>query len=123
MDLWLQIPYALNIAILVPVCLAMFSGRGQSAVFQGAVSASRGLELLVGSLWLSILVASVAGLFYPRLFAPLLAMQVVYKLTWLIAFVAPAAADRTPSLPVGIASSFAGIVLTWPVFLWLAYMT
>lgn len=123
MDIWLQIPYALNIAILAPVCLAMFTGRGQAAVFQGGVSASRGLELLVGSLWLSILLASVAGLLYPRLFVPLLAMQVVYKLTWLLAFVAPAAAARTSSLPVGIAACFAGIVLTWPVFLWLAYIT
>lgn len=121
MDLWLQIPYALNIAILTPVCLAMFTGRGQVAVFQGAVSASRGLELLVGSLWLSILVASVAGLLLPRLFAPLLAMQVVYKLAWLLTFVVPAASAKAP-MPTGIAACFAGIVLTWPVFLWLAYM-
>lgn len=121
MDLWLQIPYVLNIAILAPVCLAMFTGRGQGAVFQGAVSASRGLELLVGSLWLSILFASVAGLFLPRIFAPLLAMQVVYKLAWLLAFVVPAAAAKA-SMPTGIAACFFGIVLTWPVFLWLAFM-
>ena len=49
MDLWLQIPYALNIASLAPVCLAMFTGRGQGEVFQSAVSSSRGLELLVGT--------------------------------------------------------------------------
>lgn len=121
MDIWLQIPYALNIAILVPVCLAMFTGRGQGAVFQGAVSASHGLELLVASLWLSILAASAAGLFLPRLFAPLLAMQVVYKLTWLLAFVVPTAAEKA-RVPTGIAACFAGIVLTWPVFLWLAFM-
>lgn len=121
MDIWLQIPYALNIAILLPVCLAMFTGRGRDAVFQGAVSASQGLELLVASLWLSILAASVAGLFLPRLFAPLLAIQVVYKLTWLLAFVVPTAAEKG-RLPTGIATCFAGIVLTWPVFLWLAFM-
>ena len=43
MGLWLQIPYALKIAILTPVCLAMSTVREQGAVFQGAVSASRGL--------------------------------------------------------------------------------
>jgi hypothetical protein len=122
MDLWLQIPYALNIAILTPVCLAMFAGRGQGAVFQSAVSASRGLELLVGSLWLSILAASAAGLIFPRIFAPLLAMQVFYKLIWLLAFVVPAAVERA-RLPAGIAACFAAIVLTWPVFLWLAFAT
>ncbi|MDP3492735.1 MAG: hypothetical protein Q8R82_06440 [Hyphomonadaceae bacterium] len=121
MDLWLQIPYALNIAILVPVCFAMFAGRGQLTVFQGAVASSRGLELLVASLWLSILAASVAGIFYPVLFAPLLAMQVIYKTVWLLTFVGPAASAKA-RLPTGIAACFAGIVLTWPVFLWLAFL-
>lgn len=120
MDIWLQIPYALNIAILVPVCLAMFAGRGEGVVFQGAVASSRGLELLVGSLWLSILVASVGGLFFPRLFVPLLAMQVLYKATWLLTFVGPSVGRKEPA-PVGIAACFAFIVLAWPVFLWLAY--
>lgn len=122
MDLWLQIPYALNIAILTPVCLAIFTGRGQGAVFQGAVSGSRGLELLVGSLWLSILLASVAGLFLPRIFAPLLTMQVLYKLIWLLTFVVPASAAKAV-MPTGIVVCFVGIVLTWPGFLWLAFIT
>ncbi|MFT3722534.1 MAG: hypothetical protein QM773_03020 [Hyphomonadaceae bacterium] len=120
MDIWLQIPFALNIAVLAPVCLAMFAGRGEAIVFQGAVASSRGLELLVGSLWLSILLASAVGLFYPRLLAPLLAMQVAYKATWLAVFVAPAARRRA-RLPAGIASCFAFIVLAWPVFLWMAF--
>lgn len=120
MDLWLQIPFALNIAILVPVCLAMFTGRGPLVVFQNAVASSPGLELLVGSLWLSILAASAAGLVWPRPFAPLLAIQIFYKATWLAAFVGPTAAMKA-RLPVGIAACFAAIVLTWPVFLWLAF--
>lgn len=122
MDLWLQIPYALNIASLAPVCLAMFTGRGQGEVFQSAASSSRGLERLVGSLWLSILAASAAGLFFPRIFAPLLAIQAFYKLIWLLAFVVPAAVERA-RLPAGVAACFAAIVLTWPVFLWLAFAT
>jgi hypothetical protein len=120
MDLWLQIPYALNIAILTPVCLAMSTGRGQGAVLQSAASASRGLERLVASLWFSILAAAAAGLFFPRIFASLLAMQVFDKLAWLLAFVVPAALEKA-RLPAGIAACFAAIVLTWPVFLWLAF--
>ena len=81
-----------------------------------------GLELLVGSLWLSILAASAAGLFFPRIFAPLLAIQAFYKLIWLLAFVVPAAVERA-RLPAGVAACFAAIVLTWPVFLWLAFAT
>jgi len=119
MGLWLQITYALKIAILTPVCLAMSTVREQGAVFQGAVSASRGLERLVGSLWLSILAVSAAGLFFPRIFAPVLSLQVFCKLAWLLAFVVPAAVEKA-RLPAGIAACFAAIVLTWPVFLWLA---
>jgi len=100
----------------------MFSVRGQGAVFEGTVSASRGLELPVGSLWLAILAASAAGLFFPRVFAPRLAMQVFCKLAWLLAYVVPAAVERA-RLPTGIAACFAAIVLAWPVFLWLAVAT
>jgi hypothetical protein len=114
----LQIPYALNIVILAPVCLAMFSGRGARLVFEGKVAGSPGLELLVGALWASILIGSVVGLWQPKLMAPLLAMQVFYKSTWLLAFVAPrAAADGLQAVPTGIATCFLGIVLVWPFFI------
>ncbi len=102
MDPFVQVPYAPNLTILTPVCFAMFTGRGPAAVFQGAVEYAWALELLVGGLRLSILAGSAAGLVFPRCFAPLLAMQVFYKLTWLVAFLAPAASGRAP-LPVGVA--------------------
>jgi hypothetical protein len=121
-ELWLRIPYALNIAILVPVCWAMFSGRGEALVFQGAVatSAAPGLELLVGSLWLAILLGSIAGLFLPFPMAPLLAVQIVYKFAWLAVFIAPAVLRGAP-IPTGISLCFAAIVATWPLFLWAAW--
>lgn len=100
----------------------MSTARGQGAVFLGAASASRGLERLVGSLWLSLLAVSAAGLFFPRIFAPVPAMQVFDKLAWLLACVVPAAVDKA-RLPAGIAACFAAIVLTWPVFPWLAFAT
>lgn len=115
-------PDAPNVAIMTPVCLAMFTGRGRGPVCQGAVSASRGLERRVGSLWRSILAAAAAGLLFPGIFAQLLAMQVLYKLAWLLAFVVPAAVARD-RLPAGIVACSAAIVRTWPVFLWLAFVT
>jgi hypothetical protein len=50
----LKVAYTANIAILLPVCWAMFSGRGVQTVFQGTVDESAGLRLLVGSLWAAI---------------------------------------------------------------------
>lgn len=117
----LQIPYALNILILVPVCAGMFAGRGPLTVFEGKVAPSAGLEWLVGSLWLSILAGSLLGLFWPRQMAPLLAMQVLYKAIWLATFVAPLAGKSGwQAVPAGISLCFAGIVAAWPVFIWLA---
>jgi len=117
----LQIPYVLNILILVPVCLGMFSGRGALTVFEGKVAASSGLELLVGCLWASILAGSVAGIFWPKVMAPLLAMQVFYKAAWLMLFIVPLVTKSgLQAAPGAISACFAGIVLTWPVFIWLA---
>lgn len=114
----LQIPYALNILILAPVCLAMFAGRGTATVFEGKVAASHGLELLVGALWGSILIGSIVGLWQPKLMAPLLAMQVFYKATWLLAFIAPAVMkDGWHAAPMGITICFAAIVVAWPFFI------
>jgi hypothetical protein len=120
-DLWLRIPFALNILILAPVCWAMFSNRGAHLIFQGAVASSPGLERLIGSVWLAILMASVIGLAAPRLLAPLLCIQIFYKLVWLSTHVAPGLNRQQPH-PTGIALTFLFIVLTWPVFLWLAYV-
>ncbi len=120
MDQWLRIPYVLNILILVPVCWSMFGGRGAQRVFQNAVEGSQGLERLVGSLWLAILVASVAGIAMPRLFWPVLAIQIVYKSVWLLSFVVPSATAGA-RIPLGVATTFALIVLTWPLFLWMSF--
>ncbi len=118
----LAIPYALNILILAPVCLGMFSGAGPSGVFQGRVAASAGLELLVGSLWLAILAGSVIGLFFPREMAPLLALQVFYKTTWLATFAVPLILrEGWAAPPWGVTACFIGIVLVWPLFIWRAY--
>jgi hypothetical protein len=115
----LRIAYAANIAILVPVCWGMFLGSGVASVFEGKVDESAGLRLLVGSLWFAILACSVAGLAMPRLFAPLLIVQIIYKSLWLFVFVAPlVAAGRSGAVPWGISASFIAIVATYPLLLW-----
>ncbi|MEL6750624.1 MAG: hypothetical protein AAFO70_00920 [Pseudomonadota bacterium] len=118
--LWL--PYAANIIILVPVVWNMFTGNGPVGVFEGKVEPSHGLTLLVGSLWLSILIGSIIGLFAPQTFAPLLLVQVIYKASWLAAFVWPLyQRGGWEAVPGGITVVFIGIVLVWPFFLWWAW--
>ena len=115
----LRVAYAANILILMPVCRAMLTERSGLAVFQGAVAESAGLRLLVFTLWLAMLLASVAGLFAPALFAPVLMIQIVYKTAWLALFVAPLVTKGQPA-PIGVAATFAAIVLSYPVLLALA---
>jgi len=115
----LRIAYAANILILVPVCWGMFFGGGVASVFEGRVDESAGLRLLVGSLWFAILACSIAGLATPKLFAPLLVVQIIYKSLWLLFFVAPlVAAGRGGDVPWGISASFLMIVATYPLLLW-----
>lgn len=115
----LRIAYAANIFILVPVCWGMIAPTAAVTVFQGAVTESSGLRLLVFSLWSAILAASIYGLFAPAFFAPLLLVQIFYKTLWLALFVWPAVRSGAP-VPWGIAGTFAAIVVVWPVLLVLA---
>lgn len=117
----LQIAYAANIAILVPVCFSMFVGAGVDGVFGGSVPESAGLRTMVGSLWLAILMASLAGLFVPQFFAPVLLIQIVYKSVWLIVFITPLIIHGKP-WPVGIAVCFLAIVATYPWLFWFGYV-
>ena len=116
----LQIAYGANIAILVPVCFAMFRGRGVTGVFEGVVDESAGLRLLVGSLWVAILVASIAGLSVPRFFAPVLLIQIIYKALWLAVFVGPLIATGKP-WPTGISTCFALIAISYPFLFWYGF--
>jgi hypothetical protein len=116
---WLIAPYLLNILILVPICYSMFLGGGVANVFEGLVAESAGLRLMVGSLWLAILAASIAGLVWPAFFAPVILVQVFCKLTWLVVFIAPLW-RAGQAFPVGISAVFAFIVVTYPISFWLA---
>ncbi len=110
--------YAANILILVPVCYGLIAGSGVAGVFEGKVAESAGLRLLVASLYVAILVASVAGLKWPAFFAPILIAQIIYKTLWLGMFVAPLVlAGRSGDVPWGISGSFIAIVLVYPILL------
>lgn len=118
---WLRPAYVLNIVILAPVCYAMFCGSGVAGVFDGKVDESAGLRLLVGSLWLAILCASFAGLVWPAFFAPVMLAQIVYKALWLAVFVIPAfQRGGWGAVPIGISASFAFIVASYPILLFMA---
>ncbi len=112
---WLYAPYLANIVILVPVCWSLVMSGSAAGVFEGRVQESDGLRLLVASLYLAILISSVAGLFAPAFFAPLIIVQVIYKSLWLLLFMLPLMMKGDP-FPGGISMTFAMIVLTYPVF-------
>jgi hypothetical protein len=113
----LLIAFAFNVLVLVPVCYNMFVGGGVERVFENKVPESAGLRILVGSLWLAILVASLAGLRWPAFFAPVLIIQIFYKSVWLLAFIVPLIRAGQP-IPVGISTVFSLIVLVYPCLLW-----
>ncbi len=113
--------YAANILILVPVLVMLFTEHGEGGLrtFEGTISNVDGLRLLVGSLWLGILVLSAAGLRRPCVFLPVLALQVIYKATYLAVYVIPRWwADGAAAVPWGVTVSFAAIVTVWPVVLY-----
>jgi hypothetical protein len=117
----LKIAYGANILILVPVISAMFAARGVTNVFDGRVDESLGLRLLVASLWTAILIGSIAGLWWPRFFAALLPIQIIYKSLWLAVFVVPLAQrSGWDAVPKGISITFLIIVVTYPFILWFA---
>lgn len=119
-ELWLRAAYGANIVILTPVLLGLAllkNGPGVPAL-GGAITESEGLRLLVASLWGAILLLSMAGLFAPRLFWPVLLLQVVYKSAWLLIYVLPLwRTSGAAAVPWGPASIFALIVVLWPIAL------
>jgi hypothetical protein len=100
----------------------MLSAGGGQAVFAGAVNESEGLRLLVASLWATILIASICGLFFPRFFAPILLIQIVYKALWLGVFCLPLILTTGTKMPSGVAICFAMIVATYPFLFWVGYV-
>jgi hypothetical protein len=113
----LLFPYIFNILVLVPVgLLTLFGGaKGGRLVFQDKFPESEGIRTILGSLWTAILIGSILGLLYPVPMSPLLLIQVIYKLLWLLVFVLPRLRkERSSGIPRGIAWTFLVIVVSYP---------
>ena len=114
----LLLPYLFNIIILMPIALmTLFGGEtgGQFAT-QGKFLESAGFRTLLGSIWTAILIGSGLGLVSPTSMSPLLLIQVIYKLLWLLVFVAPRLlGGRAQAIPWGFAITFLVIVVSYPL--------
>jgi hypothetical protein len=118
----LRIPYIINLIILVPVVFTLLvQSDAMRSVFGPGLVDSPTLRPLVACLWLSVLVCSLIALAMPARFWPLLVFQVIYKGAYLALHVIPVLLrDGTGAVPVGVATTFAAIVLIWPFFIWQA---
>jgi hypothetical protein len=90
-ELTLRIVYAANILVAGWIGVSsLFAPRVAAVtVFSGAYSSHEAIRL-VGCLWLGIAALSVAGLFKPIVFSPVLLLQLVYKSLWLLGVAIPA---------------------------------
>lgn len=80
MEKMIRLSLLLNIAVLIPVCLGLLVDAAWTVDSYGVETAARGILL---SIYGAILVLSTLLLFRPEamLVAPLLLVQVIYKLT------------------------------------------
>lgn len=119
--LWVKAAYTLNVILLAPVLVSMYTDSDSSSIraFQGCVKNSEGLRLMLAALWSSILLLSCAGLFLPKLFLPILILQVIYKSFFLLTYCFPRIrARKINELPIGLSISFLLIVMTYPFIIY-----
>ncbi len=118
----LRIPYIVNLLILVPVVFTLLiQPDAMRSVFGAGLVDSPTLRPLVACLWFGVLACSLIALALPARFWPLLVFQVIYKGAYLAFHVIPVLLrEGTDAVPVGVAATFAVIVLTWPFFIWQA---
>jgi hypothetical protein len=105
--------YIANIVILVPIAIPTLFRL--FATDENRFAESAGWRIIVGSFWLSILILSALGLFEPLRFSPVLLVQLIYKLSWLMVYAVPQIRNgHLQTLPRGITVSFVLIVMIWP---------
>jgi hypothetical protein len=119
--MFLQLPYMLNLAFLLPMCWSLFVRDNRAGVhlFDGKVGDHSALRLLAGSFWAGLLACSLLGVFVPRLFLPVLMVQFVHAAVFVIVWLAPAAwAGGWHAVPFGLTWRLLGVVVIWPWFIW-----
>jgi hypothetical protein len=88
--------------------------RASITVFSGTTEPNIPMRI-VGSFWLTIALLSGVGLFSPVRFSVVLLVQLIYKSLWLLAVAVPAIlAERTDSIPIGMAIFFTIWVIILP---------
>lgn len=108
---WLRGIYAANIigaglpGLVITVAPA-WAAENMFAVPQDPVTFG-----MLGAIWLGIGALSAVGLRYPRPFVGLLALQVVYKSTWLVAVALPRIIAGERLADVGPFALFFGLVV------------
>ena len=113
----LQIIYGANILVAGWVGLQTFfwPTAASNTVFSG-VYAPTAVSKIVGALWLGIALLSVAGLWRPITFSPVLGLQLFYKGLWLLLVAAPAMIQGQPfPRPMALFFLIWVLVLPWVI--------
>jgi hypothetical protein len=115
----LLIPYIINVLILVPVTMGSLFNLRRAYTVRPKFEESAGYRTLSGSVWAAILILSVLGWFFPVKLSPVLIMQVVYKLLWLLVFILPRIIDkrRQSEIDWSITGVFVLLVIAYPLFI------
>lgn len=86
----LRIAYGLDFAVTLWFSCVILGGRSRSVLNEVLLSGTTGrsavLARLIGSIWLAMSVALLAGICWPVLMAPILILQLIYKGFWLLVF-------------------------------------
>lgn len=114
----LRLVYSANILVAGTVGVASLVGGASAlrAVWQAGMDPAAMPVRVVGAFWCAIAMLSVCGLVWPRQFAVVLLVQLVYKATWLAVIALPALLrGRGDTIPGGIAVFFAVWVAVLPL--------
>lgn len=106
--------YAANILVAgwISITALFFPKTAQTTVFTNEFVYSEAFRL-IGALWGSIFLLSIAGLFYPYRMSVVLLLQLVYKSAWLLFAALPALLRHEP-FPKSMAAFFLVWVLLLP---------
>jgi hypothetical protein len=115
----LLIPYIVNILILIPVSLGSYFNSQKVPAIRPRFKESAGYRTISGSVWLAILFLSVLGLFFPVKLSPVLLVQVVYKVLWLLVFFIPRIGDSTRRSEIdwSLTGVFILLAIAYPFFI------
>lgn len=115
----MHLPYILNIVIFAPVCWMMYSVLSRSDGFKRHAAGAREMAIALTGIGVIILIASVAGLFWPRALIPLLVIQVLYKALFLVLVALPLwRSGGISAIPKSLIVFFIFVVVTYPVAIW-----